>query len=226
MRYGTVAYLNARPLVEGLAPLVTDTPAALVRRFERGEVDVALLPVVAGEDAGLARVGDLGIAARGAVGSVLLFLRTEPDAVGTLALDPASRTSRVLAQIVLREVYGREPRLVEPPADAELVIGDEALRRGAGAEPRLDLAEAWVRWTGLPFVFAAWYGDPAAAAALEDAHARGQTRIAEYARTSGLDLAPERLEHYLRARIQYRIGAREEAGLARFVEEGRRRGLL
>jgi len=227
VRYGAVSYLNARPLVEGLSPLVLATPAELVRRYMVGELDVALLPVAAGEGAGLPRVGTLGVAADGPVESVLCFLRREPADVATLALDPASRTSQVLCRLLLLRVHGVQPRLVEPPADAELVIGDEALRRGHGDEPRLDLGEEWRRYTGgLPFVFAAWYGDVAAAPALEEAYARGRERVPEYARNCGLELPAADLERYLTAVIRYRLGEREEAGLARFVEEGRALGLL
>lgn len=230
MRFGGVAYLNARPLLEGLSPLVLDTPARLVERQRRGEVDVALLPVAAGEGAGLGRVGSLGIAAEGPVESVLLFLHRSPESVETLSLDPASRTSRVLAQVLLQARHGVRPRLVEPGAraDAELLIGDGALVRGSTGEPRLDLAEEWTRWTGLPFVFAAWYGEADAAALLETAYERGRTRISDYAREAGaeLGLAPATLERYLRERIRFRIGGREEAGLRRFLEEARRLGLL
>jgi len=225
VRFGAVSYLNALPLVEGLQPLVLDLPAALVQRFEAGEVDVALLPVAAGEAAGLPRVPGLGIAAEGPVDSVLLFLRTPVEEIRTLALDPASRTSCVLAQLLLRD-RGLEPRLIGAPADAELVIGDPALVRAQAGEPALDLAADWTERFGLPFVFAAWYGDVAAAPALEEAYARGDARIPAFARESELGLAPAVLERYLRERIRYRLGPREEAGLAGFVAEGRRLGLL
>ena len=49
VRFGAVPYLNARPLVEGLSPLVLATPSDLAARFARGGIDVALLPVAAGE---------------------------------------------------------------------------------------------------------------------------------------------------------------------------------
>jgi len=224
MRYGAVGYLNARPLVEGLLPLVLDTPSNLVRRFEAGEVDVALLPVAAAGD--LPRVGSLGVTALGPVESVLLFLAKPVEDIRTLALDPASRTSRVLAQVILHTAYGLDPALTEPPADAELVIGDAALVRARGAEVRLDLAEEWHRFTGLPFVFAAWYGDAAAEAELEAAYARGRARIADYARAYDFGLPAERLEAYLTKSIRFRIGPAEEEGLARFLEEGRHLGLL
>jgi predicted solute-binding protein len=226
VRFGAVSYLNARPLIEGLAPVVLANPADLVERHARGEVDVALLPVAAGEAMGLRRVGQLGIAAEGPVESVLLFLRRPQGEVRTVALDPASRTSRALTRLLLEEALGLSPEYVEAPADAELVIGDAALVRGATDEPRLDLAAEWTRWTGLPFVFAAWYGDPRAAPALEEAYAKGCHSLGRYAREAGLGLPGPRLERYLRDRIRYRIGPREEEGLARFLARGRARGLL
>jgi chorismate dehydratase len=226
VRFGAVSYLNARPLIEGLAPLVLATPAELALRQARGEVDVALLPVAAGEVMGLRRVGRLGIAAEGPVDGVLLFLRRPLRDVSTLALDPASRTSRALARLLLEEAMGLSPREAGPPADAELVIGDAALVRGATEEPRIDLAEEWTRWTSLPFVFAAWYGDPRAEPALEAAYREGQRNLGRYAREAGLGLPAEALERYLRDRIRYGIGPREEQGLAHFLARGRARGLL
>jgi len=225
-RFGAVSYLNARPLIEGLEPLVLDTPARLVDRFEAGELDVALLPVAAGEAAGLERVGNLGIASEGPVESVLLFLRREPERVRSLALDPASRTSRVLAQILLREVWGARPELCDPPADAELVIGDRALVRAGEGERFVDLGEEWTSWCGLPFVFAAWYGAPEAAGELEAAFRRGRREIGRYAREAGLDLEAERLERYLHRSIRFRLGPREREGLNRFLERGRSLGLM
>ena len=80
--------------------------------------------------------------------------------------------------------------------------------------------------TGLPFVFAAWYGAPEAAPALERAYARGAERLAAYAREADLGLDAARLERYLSSSIRYRIGPREEEALALFLAKGRRWGLL
>jgi len=228
MRFGGVAYLNARPLLEGLSPLVLDTPAGLVRRFAAGELDVALLPVAAGEAMGLERVGDLGIAAEGPVESVLLFHVRPPASIRRIVLDPESRTSRALAMLHLREAYGIVPEVVDERGDAELVIGDRALARGRGSEARIDLGEAWTGRTTLPFVFAAWYGDPEAAKALKAAFARGSRKHRAYAKAAArtLPVPAKDLERYLKERIRYRIGARERDGLAAFLEGARRFGLL
>ncbi|MGH7162825.1 MAG: hypothetical protein ACREID_05015, partial [Planctomycetota bacterium] len=82
--------------------------------------------------------------------------------------------------------------------------------------------------TGLPFVFAAWYGDPAAEPRLERAGALGAERLAEYAAEASIPLGipAAELETYLRERIRHRLGAREIAGLRRFLVEARHLGLL
>ena len=159
---------------------------------------------------------------------MLLFLRRPVKELRSVRLDPASRTSRVLARLLLREVYDVDPTpLDEGEADAELLIGDAALIRwAAGDEQCIDLAEAWTAWTGLPFVFAAWFGDETAERELEAAYARGSGLIDGYVRDSDLALPAPLLANYLRERIRFRIGPRETAGLARFLELSRAHGLL
>ena len=78
----------------------------------------------------------------------------------------------------------------------------------------------------MPFVFAAWYGDPAAEAPLEEAYRRGSERLYEYAAAADLPLPTEALVTYLRERIRYRIGPREEEGLRRFLELSGSDGLI
>jgi chorismate dehydratase len=69
--------------------------------------------------------------------SVKLLFRVAPERVRTLALDEGSRTSAVLAQILLFQLHGVRPQLTSLPigespagvaADAVLVIGDRAMR--------------------------------------------------------------------------------------------------
>jgi predicted solute-binding protein len=91
---------------------------------------------------------------------------------------------------------------------------------------RLDLAGEWVRWTGLPFVFARWgirSTVPAPerqglAAQLEAALARGLEApslraIARRRRDTGLD--EDETLAYLRA-FTYRLGPEEDKAIAEF----------
>jgi chorismate dehydratase len=219
--FGAVSYLNARPLTEGLDPLVLAPPAELVELYRAGGIDAALLPVAAGVELGLPRVGSLGVAADGPVDSVLLFLRAPLADVRTLRLDPESRTSNVLAQVLLPDV-----RVVAQEADAEVVIGDRALVRAMRDQDFVDLAGLWTERTGLPFVFAAWYGAAECEAELELAYARGREKLADYAAEAALGLDAETLHDYLAHRIHYRLGPRKLEGLTLFVERARALSLL
>ncbi|HSO19401.1 MAG TPA: MqnA/MqnD/SBP family protein [Desulfosarcina sp.] len=149
-------------------PLV---PRASVAALMAGEVAAAAVPV-----GGLHRLtgiveplGRFGIAAKGACMSVLLFSRcpaTQLCARNTLRLTDESASSVRLLYLLLGNACGfdRLPRLAgegQAP-DAELLIGDRALVRGAAAGQNddaayvTDLSQMWYEHYGLPFVFARW----------------------------------------------------------------------
>src|SRR5262245_6192504 len=140
-------------------------PRALGRAVRAGLVDAAPLSLVDLHDLGEQAVGlPFGIAVRGCVRSVLLFSRQPIDALHGAAIgvtDETSTSVELLRVLLALRFEWRPVRWmpVNASADALLLIGDQALRALAG-EPerphRLDLAEAWTAWTGLPFVFARW----------------------------------------------------------------------
>lgn len=241
-RIGTVPWLNAVPLLEGLdlgARVVPQSPGDLAQALREGALDAALLPVAeAIRGAGDGYLGRHGIASEGPVASVLVFLKRPLAEVREVALDPASRTSAALARHLLaRDLPERStfrpasrpgPDPSQEGADAVLVIGDPALDAAAGWHgPVLDLGAEWTRRTGLPFVFARWTAraglTPAQRSALADlvdaAADRGLPRraaLAEaWARARGRD--PRRAIHYVQRHVRYRIGPREEEALERFA---------
>jgi len=252
LRVAAVGYLNARPLVEGLereaasGKLVLDcaSPAEVARCVAEDEADVALMPVAAAASIGdLRLVRGCAIGARGPVRSVVIAAERPIESLEELAVDLSSRTSVVLARLLLRALMGREPRLVGcSPQDAvagiaggrgALVIGDPALEIEGRFPHVLDLGRAWLEHTGLPFVFAAWCGRVGAVSADEEriltaAKAEGLARrdaIADaYSARSGLPAAS--LRSYLHDAIRYEFGDEERRGLERFYDEAARAGLL
>src|SRR6185503_3480114 len=96
-------------------------------------------------------VGGLGIAAASEVRSVLLVSKVSREKIRSVSLDPASRTSAVLARLLLKRRYGLEPRYEEADpsgetstaADARLVIGDPAMKTRLNGFVVLDLAAEW-----------------------------------------------------------------------------------
>jgi cyclic dehypoxanthinyl futalosine synthase len=248
LRVAGVDYLNARPLYEGLqqepsVELALGNPAEAARRIAEEEADVALMPIAAAATTGDLRiVRNIGVGARGAVRSVLIVSERPLSEVTELAVDLSSRTSVVLARLILR-ARGIEPRLLGKAPDealasvanhrAALVIGDPALAARERFPHVLDLGEAWFEWTGLPFVFAAWCGRPSALSAddetlLHNAKARGlaarDALAAAHAAHSGL--SANFLRSYLHNALRYDLGNEERRGLERFYEEAAIAGLL
>src|SRR6266480_4389353 len=136
IRIGAVSYLNTKPLVhdlETLAPqadLILDHPSRLADQMGRGELDVALIPVIEYFRAGTySLVPNIAIASCGPVLSVTLFSRTPWQEIRRVALDEGSRTSAALTQVLLRKKYGVQPEIVALPLDraAEDIDADAVL---------------------------------------------------------------------------------------------------
>ena len=252
LRVAGVSYLNARPLYDALerepasrrVELALGLPSEVARRISEDEADVALMPVAAA-----AAIGDLrivrgaAIGARGPVRSVVIVSEKPLDQITELSLDLSSRTSVVLARLLLKNRFGKEPRYVGLPArDAitsvggtrgAIVIGDPALDIEGKFPHVLDMGQAWLEWTGLPFVFAAWCGRVGALSvdderlllrARDEGLARRDVIADAYAAT--VDRAPASFRSYLRDAIRYELGDDERRGLERFYDEGARAGLL
>ena len=151
-----------------------DLPSRLAARLASGDLDVALIPSVEylrGVSSGYEILPGFAIAARGPVRSVKLFSRVPLDRIDRLALDEGSRTSQALTRVWLDARHGVRPSIIETlpmgvsalesTADAVLVIGDRAMKvPDSPFHSVVDLAEAWVELTGLPFVFALWVVRP------------------------------------------------------------------
>jgi chorismate dehydratase len=239
LRIGSVPYLNAKPLIEGLDGVVLDVPSRLTATFRRGELDVALLPSYeAARNSELAIVPGICVGSPGPVDSVLIFSRVPVEECRTVALDTSSLTSTALARILFSERWGTEPVFTGCPpdvdprragSDAVLLIGDPAMRAPRDGLTVTDVASAWREWTGLPFPFALWTAPDAetarrAAPILAAAKERGLARRGEMAAAAAAEVALPRefLYRYLTSRITYDLGEGELESLeryARYVEQ-------
>jgi chorismate dehydratase len=179
-RVGHIQFLNCLPLYWGLirsgalldVELTKDTPDRLNDALVRGDLDIGPISLVEylrhADD--LLLLPDLAVGSDGPVLSVnLVSKRPLNDLDGRLvALGSTSRTSVLLAQLLLEERHNQHPRYATMPpdltamlleADAAVLIGDAALRatynRTTDATVH-DLGGAWRDWTGLPMVFAVW----------------------------------------------------------------------
>ncbi len=216
-----------------------DVPSVCAEKLARGEADAGLIPSIEFRRIpGLVRVEGLGIAADSEVRSVLLVSKVSREKIRSVSLDPASRTSAVLTRLLLKRVYGLDPEYRGrggAPADAELVIGDPALKARLSGLVVLDLAAEWKSWTGFPFVFAFWavrreawreglerVFERAHLFAMENFDAMVEEELSSLAAGAGLSRAM--IEDYLRHCLHYRLSEADEKGLALFyrlaAEEG------
>ncbi len=236
-----IPYANAAPFYAlwADAPFAVRNlvPRELGREAEAGAVDMGLM--AAADYLRLAEqfelVAPLGVSARGAVQSVLLFSRRPVSALesAVISVSPETSTSIRLCKLLLRARRGfssvRYVRGLEPAqADALLLIGDQAMRTRnrppEGFVHTIDLGADWLEWTGLPFVYAVWAVrralDPALKAELraflEASLAAGLASLPDVARReTGPGWPAHEVESYLR-RFQYRFGPDEMRGLERF----------
>ncbi len=252
-RLSIIDYLNAAPLNQGFKHglgwehfhLKFHYPSACADSLQAGEVDAGIVSSIE-----YLRIPDLRIvpglciASPKRVRSVVILSKVPPEQIRSLALDTSSRTSVVLAQLLLRERYGVSPAVVDMgpdlPAmlaanDAAIMIGDAAMRAPKQGLFVLDLAEEWHAWTGLPFVFALWLVRqdapevpvPGGVApffhkSLEIGLAQLPTIVEEARRTIGWTKIE--LHEYLTENISYNLGEAERESLALFFEKAVRHG--
>ena len=178
-RLGHIQFLNCLPLYYGLVKndvlldvdLVKAAPRDLSQMLLDGELDVAPIPSIeyARNADEFVLLPEIAISSDGEVQSILLLTKDPVEGLDgkTVALTNTSRTSQVLARILLSRHWGTFPTYTEMPsdlasmmreADAALLIGDDALRAYWQSTDLLkyDLGAEWSDWTGLPMVYAVW----------------------------------------------------------------------
>lgn len=248
-RIGSVSYLNAKPLIYGLAEaddvqLTLDIPSKLLQGLRDRRFDVALLPIIDYQ-----RLPNLRLLSAGGIGSdgttytVRIFSKVPIEQIRRLAVDTHSHTSVALARVILAESFQITPDFVDlhhrsgeaaESAEARLLIGDKVVTDAPPGFPhQLDLGEAWKRLTGLPFVFAAWVarqgvdlGDlpDRLAAAKRDGLAHVDQIVQQYAGPHGWP--PELARRYLTQYLKFDLGPRQITAITRFHALAARHGLI
>jgi predicted solute-binding protein len=231
-RLGSVPYLNARPLHWTIhEPVMFLEPNVLSAELAEGRLHAGLVPIFSIlENPNAYHIADgYAIGSLNIVYSVVLTHNIPVVRLKTVALDPASRTSNHLVQVLLQKYFRIAPRYVsaDEPADAQVIIGDPAIayRQSHPDERFLDLSQAWHSHTGLPFVFAAW-------AIRRDApDPKGIARELRAAASTGLveraSMAHTKFEHrYLYEYLYYHLGAPQKRAIDRFAADLHELGLL
>ncbi len=166
IRVSAVSYTNTMPFVYGLKhstiinsiDLTLDVPAICASKLIENQADIGLVPVVALLDIPEYHIiSRYCIGAVAAVNSVFIFSNKPIGKIGSLRLDLESRTSNQLAKILLKRHWHADPIFTTTgSADAFVEIGDRTFGKKDKFPFVYDLAEEWIKYSGLPFVFAVW----------------------------------------------------------------------
>jgi len=174
IRISAVSYTNTKPFIYGLQhtgildkiDLSLDTPTDCAQKLIDDVVDIGLIPVAATLSLPVWEiVSDYCIGAVGAVNSVFIFSNCDIKDAKTLQLDPESRSSNNLARVLLKNFWKADHLMIadapdysrsNDPNTAFVQIGDRTFGKKEKYPFVYDLAEEWQKFTGLPFVFAAW----------------------------------------------------------------------
>jgi chorismate dehydratase len=173
-KVAVVSYINTYPFIEGIRrsglaneiELIIAPPFQCADLILSNSVDLSLspieaLPTLKHYDV----VSKYCIGCEGAVRTVALFSNKPFQSLTHIVLDPQSRTSNKLIQILCSKYWKREiiflsplsePGIADNGTTGRLAIGDKVFEMEAQYRYKIDLGEAWWRATGLPFVFALW----------------------------------------------------------------------
>jgi chorismate dehydratase len=241
IRVSVVAYLNAQPFIYGLKhhevikkiDLNLDIPSECARKLLNNEAAIGLVPVaVIPQLKDFEIIGKTCIGAIGKVASVLLCSDVPLNEIEQVFLDFHSRTSVTLVQVLSKHFWKINPNFIQAPDDyinhiqgktAGVIIGDRTFNLKKDFKYIYDLSEEWQKFTGLPFVFAAWVGrkgmDSHVLKDFEEALQLGLKEknlvIKDCQRLFGnsFDVA-----HYLNVNIQYELDEEKMKGLRLFYE--------
>ena len=239
IRVGAVSYLNTKPLLYGLQhhavsesiELMEDYPANLARALQENTIDIGLVPVAVLPKLPEAHIiSDYCIGATGPVASVCIFSKVPMEQIQSLYLDYQSKTSVNLARVLLKNYWNKEVLLLEAPTNfidlidgttAAVIIGDRALDKFDSYPFRYDLAEAWINYSGKPFVFATWVSnkelDPIFIASFNEANALGLSNIEKVIDQLTVNKNAYDLHTYFTKNISYTLDTAKKEGMAQFL---------
>ncbi len=139
-------------------------PAQCAALAQNSECDIALIPVanLPLMPKNTEVITNYCISSTGRVDTVVMVSDEELLNIKKVYLDPHSRTSVALCQVLCREYWGITPQFCDGlPAElaqgeALVAIGDKVFDLEGKYAQQWDLSEQWQKFTGLPFVFAVW----------------------------------------------------------------------
>ncbi len=234
-----VGYLNTLPFQYGIAQsaikerieLQLDMPAECARKLKEGLVDIGLVPVaLLPKLKNHHLISNYCIGAEGPVDSVKLYSPVPLTEIQTILLDYQSKTSVALVQVLARQYWKIQPDFVAAASGFEdqvknktaaVIIGDRTFSRNGTYPYEYDLANEWQKFTGLPFVFAAWVctslPDQEFLIAFNNALKYGVEHVDEAISAKNLNIKHFDPSDYLKNKISYPLTERKKQALDLFL---------
>jgi chorismate dehydratase len=175
IRISAVKYANTYPFIYGLTEsgfdkkviLETDHPSECAAKLISGRVDIGLIPVAA---IPMLKehfiISDYCIGANGNVRTVMLLSNCPFNEIRSIYLDYRSRSSVNLTRVLAKNSWKKEFRWINTTKafdflnvgldEAVVLIGDQCFEYENSFRYKIDLANEWKKFSGLPFVFACW----------------------------------------------------------------------
>ncbi len=241
VRISIVNYTNTLPFKWALKrdaflnkiDLQEDIPSICAQKLKFGQVDLALVPVALIPELDSYFIeSDYCIGANGRVDSVKLYSSVPLHEIETITLDYQSKSSITLTRILVKFFWKLQVEYLEAKPgfeqqvkgkNAAVVIGDRTFSLNGKYNYEFDLAEEWKKFTGLPFVFAAWLSTKKLPAAFVNEFNRilkygldHTLQAVEEAPESGTFSKDQTLE-YLTKRIDYQLDAGKREALDKFI---------
>ena len=200
IRVAAVSYLNTKPLLYGIkrSPnllsqiiLTEDYPRKIGKMLVNNEVDMGLIPVAfIPQIPHWQIVSDYCIGSVGRVETVSLFSDVSVEEIEKVMLDYQSFSSVNLCKILFKNFWKKEVTFEDADENyiskiegttAGLIIGDRVFEQKQAVPTQkfvYDLAEEWTRFTGLPFMMAAWIANkPLPQAFIQDFNEANKTGL-------------------------------------------------
>lgn len=147
--------------------LETDHPADCAAKLIGMRADIGLIPVAAlpqVKDYNI--ISDYCIGANGNVKTVMLLSNCPFNDIRNIYLDYRSQSSINLTKVLAKNSWKREFRWISTSKtfdflniglnEAVVLIGDQCFEYENSFSHKIDLANEWNKFSGLPFVFACW----------------------------------------------------------------------
>jgi len=215
--------------------LQEDIPSICAQKLKFNQVDLALVPVALLPELDQYFIeSDYCIGAVGKVDSVKLYSAVPLNQIKTITLDYQSKSSITLTKVLAKFFWKLNVNFLDAKpgfeneilnTNAAVVIGDRTFAINGHYNYEYDLAEEWQKFTGLPFVFAAWVSTNKLSSEFINTfnqvlkYGVDNTLIAiEENETITPNLSKSEIKIYLTQRISYTLDAEKKKGLTLFLE--------